>query len=349
MRKSHAPLSVRIKATLYNCSTLCILMGILLLFALANAIFTGYSFLSANNLAVIINQASFLALLGAAQVLVMLVGGVNLSIGATMTFTTVLFGPILVESAGKSPILAPVLMILVGGAIGFVNGLLVAKLKLPAFIATFSTMYILRGASWLIVGNTVYFQINTGIRQLVQKQVLSAGNFYINMPTVICIIIIAMFSWLLRRTTFGQKVYFTGANPTAACFSGIPAERIMTIMYILSGALSAFCGVMYAARVNACDGSMYTKSHFDALTVALISGVSMSGGVGNIWSCTLGAMIISSIQSGMNTLRIQSELQTLVLGVFLILSVFINDKLINRRLEISSIRTPDVAVKGKNA
>lgn len=336
MDKQSSPWSLKLKAAVYNGSTLCILLGVMALFALANALFTGYSFLSPNNLSVMINQGSFLALLGVAQILPMLVGGVNLSIGATMTFTTVLFGPILVESAGASPFLAPTLMILVGGAIGLFNGVLVAKFKLPAFIATFSVMYILRGVSWLIVGKTVYFQINEGIRLLAQKQVLSIGGFYINMPTVICLIIIAGFGFLLRRTSFGHRMYFTGANPTAARFSGLPADRIMIIMFVLSGALSGFCGVMYAARVNACDGSMYTKAHFEALTVALISGASMAGGFGSVWGCALGAMIISVIQNGMNTLRIQSELQTLVLGAFLILSVFVNDKLIKRRQEIAS-------------
>ena len=334
-------IGLRIKSAVYSSSTLCILLGIVVLFAAANLIFMNYNFLSANNLSVIINQASFLAMLGVAQVLTMLVGGVNLSIGATMTFTTVLFGPLLVESAGQSPFLAPVLMILVGCVIGAVNGVLIAKFRLPAFIVTFSIMYVLRGAAWLIVGKTVYFQINEEIRLLAQKQIFNFENFYINMPTLICFIIIAGFSLLLRRTVFGHKMYFTGANPTAARFSGIAADRIIIIVYVLSGALSAFCGVMYAARVNACDGSMYTKSHFDALTVALISGASMRGGFGSVWGCALGALIIAVIQNGMNTLKIQSELQTLVLGIFLILSVFINDLLINKRIEISGLLTVD--------
>ncbi len=325
----------KLKTTVYDLSTVLILLAVFIFFAVANAVFTGYNYLSASNIATIINQASFLAVLGAAQMLVILVGGINLSIGSVMAFSAIVCGPLLVESSAYSPILGPLGMIAIGAAIGLLNGVLVTKLKIPSFIATFGTMYIFRGAAWIIAGNTVYFRIKPAIRILAQGQVLSIGDFTINMAVVVCIAVIVLLTLLLRKTTYGHKVYFAGSNPLAAKFSGIAVDRIINSVFILSGALSGFCGILYTAKVNACDASMYTESHFDAVSVALISGASLMGGSGNMWGNAVGALIISAIKNGMNTLQVPSEYQTLVLGILIILSVFFNDKLLRKKMGAS--------------
>ena len=329
-------LGMRIKATAYNLSSVFILVSIMLLFSIIIKVVNGQTFMTPSNLSVIINQAAFLAVLGVAQMLTILVGGINLSIGSVMAFTTMLCGPLLLESNNYSPFLAPVIMIIVGTLVGIFNGFLITKVKLPAFIATFGTMYIVRGVTWIIAGNTVYFRINPAIRTLTQGQVLNVFNFSINMPVIVCAIVLVIFTLLLRRTVFGRNVYFTGSNPTAARFSGIAVDKLIITMYALAGTMSGFCGVLFAARMNACEANMYTDSHFTAVSVALLSGVSMAGGFGNIWACAIGALIIAGIQNGMNLLRVPSELQTLVLGVLIILSVFFNERLIRKRMDLVS-------------
>jgi ribose/xylose/arabinose/galactoside ABC-type transport system permease subunit len=322
--------------SVYDFSTIFVLLVVMIFFAVANKIITGYDYLSVSNIATIINQASFLAVIGMAQMLTILVVGINLSIGSVMAFSAMLCGPLLLESSSYSPLLGPLAMIGISALIGLLNGVLNTKLKIPSFIATFGTMFIFRGLAWIIAGNTVHFRIKPEIRFLAQGQILSIGRFTINMSIIVCIIVVILLTFLLKKTTLGRKIYFSGSNPVAAEFSGISVDKIVIITFIIAGALYGFCGVLYTAKVNACDASMYTGSHFDAVSVALLGGVSLAGGSGNVWGCAIGALIVSAIQNGLNTLQVPSEYQTLVLGVLIILSVFFNDWLTNKKMDITS-------------
>lgn len=328
--KNESTFVKKLKSHLFNLSTVIIFLAIVLIFTIINAI-GGNNYLTLSNLSVIVNQASFLALLGVAQMVVLLTGGVNLSIGAIMVFSSIIAGPYLMEQSGVFWLLPVIIMLIFGGVAGGFNGLLVTKFKLPAFIATFSAMYIFRGLAWIIQGRTVIYRINENIRFLAMGRLFSIGGFTVTMPMLISIGLIIIISFVLRKTTFGEKVYFTGSNSVAARFSGIPIHKITMIIHILSGVLAGFCGVMYAARVNAAEPGMYTSAHFDAISVALIGGISMRGGFGKVWGVAIGALIISTIQSGMNSIQLPSEYQTLVLGVLIILSVFFNQFLIQAK------------------
>ena len=310
--KAKGSLAKKLKSNLYDLSTVIIFLTLILVFTVINAV-NGNRYLTMSNLSVIINQASFLALLGVAQMVVLLTGGVNLSIGAIMVFSSIIAGPYLMQQSGYFWLIPVLIMLLFGGLAGGVNGILVTQFKLPAFIATFSAMYIFRGLAWIIQGRTVIYRINENIRFLAMGRLFTIGGF------------------ALRKTVFGSKVYFTGSNPVAAKFSGINVNKIIILIHILSGVLAGFCGVMYAARVNAAEPGMYTSAHFDAISVALIGGISMRGGFGNVWGVAIGALIISTIQSGMNSIQLPSEYQTLVLGLLIILSVFFNQFLIKAK------------------
>ncbi len=328
--------AVKIKSRLYSFSTLFILIFVLMFFTAASG-FTHYSFMNMQNMSNIINQASFLTLIGVSQMLVILaLGDVNLSIGSIMVFASIWVGPYLLE-ANHYPIwISIVYMVAIGALIGIINGLMVIRLKMSTFMATFASMYIFRGLSWIIMGKNVSYGISGPLRNLAQGKIFTVGTFTVTVPMLICAALVACVSFMLKGTTFGRKVYFVGSNPNAAGFSGIKVKQIVMIIHILGGAIAGFAGLMYAARVNACEASMYTTSHFDAISVALIGGVAMSGGYGNVWNCVLGALVISSITSGMNTIQIPSELQTLVLGVLMILSVYINQILIEKQKNLSN-------------
>lgn len=327
---------VMLRARLYSLSTLFILIFVLLFFTIASS-FTEYTYFTMENLSNVINQASFLAIIGVSQMLVILAtGSANLSIGSIMVFASVWAGPYLLEENHYPLWCGIVYMIVIGAVIGCINGILIIRLKMPAFIATFATMYIFRGLSWIVMGQKVSYGIKTQLRQMAQGRIFTIGGFTVTSSMIICALLVAVVSFILTRTTYGRKVYFVGSNAQAAAFSGIRVSRVILIIHIVGGAIAGFAGLMYAARVNACDASMYTKSHFDAISVALIGGVAMSGGFGNVWNCILGALIISSITSGMNTIQIPSELQTLVLGFLIILSVYLNQTLIDKRKNLAN-------------
>lgn len=328
-------LGKRIATRVCSMSPIIIMIIVLTFFAVINGT-QGINFLSPANLSVIINQACFLAIVGIGQSLVILTGGVNLSMGAVMAFTTVLWGGMLTSSSGYNPGLPVLLVLLSGCAIGLLNGLLVTKLKIPPFIATFAVMYSFRGLAWVYLRNRILYPLNENFRTIAMGKLFKVGNFTVTVPMLIAFLLLFLTFVLLRYTNLGRKIYFIGANSTAARFSGINVDRIVIFVYVLSCLLAAFAGLMYVARLNACEPGLATKTHFEAITVSLIGGFTMAGGYGNIWGVASGAIVVYTIQAGMNSLQMPSELQTLVNGVLIILAVFINQSLANKKMELDN-------------
>ena len=324
-KSSHA--KAVFKNCMYKLSTLWILVALVVLFSLL-----GRNFFKGGNISNIINQASFLVIIGVAQLVVILTGGINLAIGSIMALTTVLLGPWLKANSG-TPWIIPLLGVLLAGAfIGLLNGAMVTKLAIPAFLATFATMYVARGYAWIHIGRGVHYGINDTIRYLAMGTLFRFGTFRTTMPMLIAVVFLCVMWFLLVRTSIGRKLYFTGSNQTAAKFSGVPVDRIVIFAHVLSGLISAFAGIMYVARINAADAALGAAYHFDAISVALIGGAIMAGGIGSVWGVACGALIISVIQAGMNNLKVPTELQATFLGVVIIAAVCFNTFLQERQM-----------------
>ena len=315
-------------------SSLFILIAVLAFFTFANAAI-GNEYLTLSNISVIVNQSCFLTVIGIAQALALLTGGINLSIGSVMAFTTVMWGRMLVGSSPDMHYIFPMLLIVgTGMFIGLVNGLLITKLRMPSFIATFATMYACRGLAWLALGKKVIYNLNGDFRVLGTGVMARPGGFSITVPMLIVLVMLVATGFMLRQTNFGRQVYFTGANPVAAKFAGIRTDRVLIWVYVLSTGLAAFAGLLYGARLNSFEPGMAVNAPFEAITVALIGGISMSGGFGNIWGILCGSIIVSTIYNGMNTLSVASELQTLVMGALIIFAVAFNQFLIKENMEL---------------
>ena len=325
----------QVLAKLCGMSTIIIMLAVLIFFAVVNGM-NGINFLASENLSVIVNQASFLVIVGIGQAIVILTGGINLSMGAVMAFSSVLCGGMLLKESNIFIGVPIVLVLLTGAATGLLNGVMITKLNLPPFIATFAMMYTCRGLAWVYLRNRVLYPLNESFRQIAMGRLFKIGGFTVTVPMLIAFLALLLFFWILRFTNFGRKVYFTGANPVAAKFSGIQTDRLLIIVYIISSMLAAFAGMMYVARLNACEPGLATKTHFEAITVSLIGGFAMSGGYGNIWGVAGGAVVVYTIQAGMNSLQMPSELQTLVNGFLIIMAVFMNQGLINRKMQLEN-------------
>lgn len=316
------------KGRIYDFSTFLILVAIVAVFSVF-----GNDFLKLGNISNIINQASFLAIIGVAQLVVILTGGINLSIGSIMALSTVLCGPMLLAESEVPVIIPVVLVLLFGACVGALNGLMITKLNIPAFLATFATMYIARGAAWLYIGKGVYYGINEKIRFWAMGELVNINGFRVTMPMILVIVFLLGMWFLISKTNLGRRIYFTGSNMTAAEFSGVPTQKIVMTAHILSGLISGIAGIMYVARINAADANLGTQYHFDAISVALIGGAVMSGGVGSVWGVAGGALIISVIQSGMNNMQIPTEIQKAFLGVVIIVAVFFNAYLQDKKMK----------------
>ena len=166
--------------------------------------------------------------------------------------------------------------------------------------------------------NRVLYPLNESFRFIATGKLFKIGKFIVRMPTLVAILLILVMWFILRRTTVGRKVYFTGSNEVSARFSGINTDRVKIAVYVASGLIAAFSGLMYVAKLNACEPGLGTDSNFEAITVALIGGFAMSGGYGNIWGVAGGALVTYTIQSGMNSLQMPGQLHDLISGALML-------------------------------
>lgn len=322
----------KIKKWLYNLSTLWILLIIIVAVSIIKP-----TFLQPSNLSTFITQSCFLFLLGAAELVVILTGGIDLSIGATMTISTIICGEMMTEKSGTYFLIPIILVILICAGIGLVNGLLVTKLRIPSFLATFATMYICRGGAWLYIGAGVYYNLNSTLRFMAIGELFSIGGFRVVMPMVIVGIFAILLNFILKKTTWGRRLYFTGANCEASRFTGIQTDLKITEAYVLCSMIAGLAAIMYTAKLNAVDAALGSSYPFDGLTVALIGGAIMTGGFGDVFGMIMGALIVSAINSGMTHLRVPTELQKALLGLAMIGAVFLSQAMQNKKLSIADI------------
>lgn len=303
-----------VDAVLKNALLLLLIAGVLI-FALFNP---GY--LTVSNMTVIMKQASLLGLLGIAQMTIMLTGSIDLSIGSTIALSTILWCGMIKNT--DIPSAVPMILITLSGAgLGCLTGLITTKLNIPPFITTFATNYAYRGIAWLLVGSTIIYNLPPSFRFI-------GTDDFLGVPITIWLLVIigAIILVLLKKTTLGRRMYFTGSNRKAARYSGIHTDRIIITAYMIGNAIAAFTGVLYAARLNAAEASIGASFSLDSIAVCLIGGCAITGGKGGVWGTVIGAIIVTAIKNGMNYAQVSSELQTLVLGVLIVIAVFFNQQ-----------------------
>ncbi len=192
--------NIAVKKIFYDFSTFWILVLIIFVFSVI-----GTNFLKPSNLSTILNQASFLLLLGIAQLVVMLTGGINLSIGAVMAMATIICGEMMTEKSGVFFLIPVVIVIAISGSVGLINGLLVTKLRIPSFLATFATMYLARGGAWLYIGAGVYYGINKQLRFIAMGEVCRIGGFRLTMPMAVAFVFVLLISFYLKKQPLDEN------------------------------------------------------------------------------------------------------------------------------------------------
>lgn len=299
----------RARQLLFNASRL--LAVVLLVVGLSLA---SDAFLTPQNLLNVVRQASFLIILALGMTLAILTAGIDLSVGGVFTLSACLGSFLIAEP--ETMLLGVACALAVGAIFGLVNGLLVAHVKLPPFIATYGTLFIASGISLGVMGGQVVRGFPPAFRFI--------GSGYVGpVPApIVVMLVVAGLTWLLlRRTTFGRAVYAIGANRHAARFSGIRVERTLLMVYVLSGLLAAFAGLMFVARLNAAQINMGEPFTLTIIAAVTVGGTSLFGGEGGVIETMLGALILTLITNGMNLLGIDSLWQTAATGAVILLSV----------------------------
>lgn len=283
----------------------------LILVIIVFSVLTGSKFISKNNIINILISSSIVGLVVIGECYLLITGHVDLSPGSVAAFSGVLISILLREGL---PLLAALPIVVVGGmCIGFLNSLLVNKLKLEAFIATLATMSIFRGLAYIICGGKSVFVTDTGFLRLGAGRILD-----IPIPVIIFIVSFAIFMVVLARTRFGRNVYMVGGNSVAARLAGINAERIRTFIYMMTSAFAALGGAIQAGRMSSGQPMSSEGLEFDAVTAVVLGGVAMRGGVGTMSGALIGLFILQGFNNGLMMLNIPSFWQTVSRGLLLI-------------------------------
>lgn len=278
-------------------------------------------FLAPMNLLNLLRQVSINALIAFGMTFVILTGGIDLSVGAILALSSALMAGMMVS--GLDPVLAIGFACLIGALLGAVNGAFIAKAKMAPFIATLATMTVFRGLTLVYTnGNPI-----TGLSDSFWFQVFGRG-YLLGLPVpAITVIISFVILWcLLHKTPFGRKIYAIGGNEKAALISGINVDRMKILIYALNGLLAALAGAILASRLDSAQPTAGTSYELDAIAAVVLGGTSLSGGRGRIVGTLIGALIIGTLNNGLNLLGVSSFYQLVVKGAVILLAVYIDRK-----------------------
>jgi ribose/xylose/arabinose/galactoside ABC-type transport system permease subunit len=280
-------------------------------------------FLTPDSLGDIGRQAAIFVVVGVGQTLIIVSGGIDLSVGSVVAFTGTLAAVLMLEH-GASPAAAAAAAVLAGGAIGFLNGLLSVKARLHPFIITLGSMMIFRGLALSLTEarNTpllppAFAALATGEFPLGSGRELVVPHILVVYMSVVAIAAHLM----LTRTRAGRYCFAIGSNPESARLSGIRVSRWIILYFVLAGLLFGFGGVIQAARIRIGQPTGSEGMELEAIAAAVIGGTSLSGGEGSIAGTVLGALLMAALRQGLRMLGLPPYWQTVSLGVAIVIAV----------------------------
>ena len=281
-------------------------------------------FLTVANILNIAQQTSINAIVAVGMTYVILSGGIDLSVGSIVALSGVALGAAL--QSGQPAVSAVIVAMAVGVVCGLVNGVLVSWGGLPPFIVTLGMMSVARGAALLVTEGRPISGFDAGFRSLATGEI-----GFIPGPVVATAIVYLAAHIVLTRTTFGRYVYAIGGNEEATRLSGVAVRFHKTMIYAVSGLMSAVAAIVLTARLNSAQpiaGMMY---ELDAIAATVIGGTSLMGGVGTLTGTLVGALIMGVLRNGLNLLGVSSFLQQIVIGAVIVGAVLVDTILKRQR------------------
>ncbi|MGP9580035.1 MULTISPECIES: ABC transporter permease [unclassified Brachybacterium] len=292
------------------------------------------NFLTVDNLLIMASHVAIFALLSLGMLLVVLTGGIDLSVGSTLGFSAVIAGFLLrgvpIDIFGvtfyPSVPVAVLLAVVLGGVIGAINGVLVARFNVAPFVATLGMLYVVRGAALLMTNGRTINDLsgteglgNTGFEWLGFNRILGIPAGVLIMAVVALVIAV-----VLARTTFGRWLYATGGNPRAAELSGVPVRKVTVWVYVVSGLCSAIAGVILASTLTSASPTAGNTYELTAIAGVVIGGAALSGGRGNVRGTLLGAFVIGFLSDGLVLVGVSAYWQTVFVGAVIVVAVMLN-------------------------
>lgn len=306
-------------------------------------------FLRINTIQIIFFFGTAVFLMGTAELFVIITGGIDLSVGYVMGFASIVSAKIIawMSQSGINPVVSIVtgilLTLLIGLIPGYINGVIISRLNVPPFIATFAMLGISHGLSELIVqdhaaknlpylasaiGNGYFIYIVPGktIAFFSRPEVARGVKVIPIIPNIVVIafIVIALFAFILKKTKFGQHTYAIGGNEDAAIRSGINIKSHITKIYMLSSFLASLAGVIYTLKYITGKADAGAASLLDSIAAVVIGGASLYGGKGTVWRTILGGTIIAVLDTGLRVMGIPTFDKYIIVGIILVFAVLID-------------------------
>lgn len=297
------------------------LIALLVLIAVVSSMSS--NFFSLNNLFNILQQTSVNAIMAVGMTMVILTAGIDLSVGSLLALT----GAVAASVVGleMNVLVAVAASLALGAAIGAVTGMIVAKGKVQAFIATLVMMLLLRGITMVYTNGS---PVNTGFSDVADAFGWFGIGRPLGVPTPVWIMaVVFLAAWyMLHHTRLGRYIYALGGNEAATRLSGISVDRVKVIVYSLCGLLAALAGVIEVARLSSAQPTAGTGYELDAIAAVVLGGTSLSGGKGRIMGTLIGALILGFLNNGLNLLSVSSYYQMIVKAVVILLAVLVDNK-----------------------
>jgi ribose transport system permease protein len=279
------------------------------------------TFLTPQNQSALMRNISWLAIVALGQMMVIVIGGIDLSVGATMALAGLLASRAMQLGA---PIPVAVLIgLCVGLLIGVVNGMLTAHIRLPAFVVTLATMSIARGFTYNLTRGWPVTNLPPEFVGLAQAE-LALGPWIVPAPFILALFMTSAIRWLLTRTVFGGDVYAVSSGERALIVSGVNVKRLKVVVYSLSGALAALGGLVFVARLGVAQPTAAIGYEIDVVAAAVIGGASLFGGVGSATGALLGAAITQMVYNGLVLLGGPSDWQMTIIGAAILLAILLD-------------------------
>lgn len=308
------------------------------------------NYLTWNNVLIMTSHVAIYALLGMGMLLVILNGGIDLSVGSTLAFSAVIAGfllrgvPIDIFGVTLYPSVPVTVLIScgVGALVGLINGILVAKFKIAPFVATLGMLYAVRGFALLMTGGLTINKMsgseelgNTGFDWLGFNRILG-----IPVGVLVMVAVALVLGAVLGRAKFGRWLYAAGGNERAAELSGVPTSRVKIWVYVVSGLTAAIAGLVLASTLTSADPNAGSTYELTAIAAVVIGGAALTGGRGNVRGTLLGAFVIGFLSDGLVIVGVSAYWQMVFMGAVIVVAVMLNTLQYGRRRRPAPDKTP---------
>jgi ribose transport system permease protein len=288
------------------------MLPVLLLLCVAFHFLSDYRFFGLQNISIVMQQASINTVLAAGMTIVILTGGIDLSVGSILAASAM--AAVIVSKIPDWGLLGIPAALLCGLLFGSINGALIAFLRLPPFIVTLGSLTAVRGVARLMGGDTTVFNPELPFAFIGNEHL-----FGVPWLVIVALVVIVLCWYLLRRTVLGVHIYAVGGNPDAARLSGIKVWAVLLFAYAASGVFAGLGGIMAAARLYAANGLQLGQSYeLDAIAAVILGGTSFVGGIGSIWGTLIGALIIAVLTNGLILVGVSDIWQFIVKGLVIV-------------------------------